>query len=114
MPGFEHQHLVSGAHDVDESGFPGTRARRGVNAHWVSSPKYLLKAGNHFQAQGSELGAAVVDGWQTDRTQDAVWNRAGTRDLQEVTTRRVFVEEDHDVWRQWKLELHRRLANAFE
>ena len=49
----------------------------------------------HLLAEGRELGAAVVDGGQAHRPQDAVGHRARARDLQEMAAAGVLVERDH-------------------
>ena len=48
----------------------------------------------HLQAERAELGAAVVDGGQAHRPQDAVGHRARAGDLQEVAAAGMVVECD--------------------
>ncbi len=52
----------------------------------------LLDAGEHLQAERAELGAAVVDGGQAHRPQDAIGHRARAGDLQEVAAGGMEVE----------------------
>jgi len=55
----------------------------------------LLDARMQLQAQAAELGAAVIDGGQAHRAQDAVGHRTGPGDLQEVPACGVLVQREH-------------------
>src|SRR5256885_13016286 len=55
----------------------------------------LLDAGQHLEAELAELRPPVVDGGQAHGPQDAVGNRAGAGDLEEVAARGMVVEREH-------------------
>jgi hypothetical protein len=61
----------------------------------VAGFENLLHIGQHLQAQGTELGATVVDGGRADGAQDAVGHGRRSWDLQEVATGGVKIGNEH-------------------
>ncbi|KAF1036862.1 MAG: hypothetical protein GAK34_03270 [Delftia tsuruhatensis] len=95
VAGLEHQHMVARAERVDQGRLPGARAGGRIDHHRMPGLEDLLDAGQHLQAELAELRPPVVDGGQAHGPQDAVGNRAGAGDLEEVAARGMAVEREH-------------------
>ena len=85
MAGLVHQHAVARRERVDERGFPGAGARRGIDHDFaLRALEDALHSGEHFLADRAELRAAVVHRREIDRAQHAVGHVGRSGDLQEV------------------------------
>jgi hypothetical protein len=97
VAGLDHDDPVAGRERVDERGFPGARARGGVDHHRLLGLEDLADVAQHLQAELLELRAAMVDGRLVDRAQHAVGDVGRTGNLQEMATGGVAVQLEHGI-----------------
>src|SRR5690349_3893069 len=85
VPGLVHKHAVAGRERVDERRLPGAGAGGRVDHDLAARGlEHALHIGKHFLAERTEFRAAVVDGREIDRPQDAIGDVRRSRYLQEV------------------------------
>ena len=95
VAGLEHQHRITRTHRVGERRLPRASARGRVDHHRVLGLEHLAQPRDHFEPEGPELRAPMIDRRQAHRAQDAIGHRARPGDLQEVAAAGVLVERNH-------------------
>jgi hypothetical protein len=84
VTGLDHEHAIARRERVDERGFPGPRARGGVDDHRPARAEDPLQPVQDRTGELLERGPAMVDRRAVHGAQDAVGDVGRPRDLQEM------------------------------
>ena len=84
LAGLHHQHAVAGRQRVDQRGFPGAGAGRGVDDDRIGGLEDGLDAVEAALGELGELRPAMVDDRRVHRAQHAVGQRRRPGNLQEM------------------------------
>ena len=85
LAGLDHQHAVAGRQGVDQGGFPGAGAGRGIDDDRVRGLEDGLDAFERAFGELGEFRPAVVDDRRVHGAQNAVRKRGRAGNLQEMT-----------------------------
>ncbi len=84
LAGLAHQHLVAGLQRVDDGGFPGAGAGRGIDDHGLFGAEHALHAGQHGKADLGEFRTAMIETGHVHGPQHPVGDVGRSWNLEEM------------------------------